>query len=272
MSLDTKNDPSQDGVQALLTRLKEHPDERSRPADEIAEEFGLSPAFVRRVLERAEVPANAEIHPFLVSFSALRGWFDKADGWLDEASVHPSAFVVTTTLCSELLISLVGWISGHRILGMEVQNGAVGELSGGGIAIIVLVAISQMLVFFKRAMVRHAIYGALISWVLDDLLTSPASPANGLPSALRAVTDPKAHEPSAAHGDPNDVLQDMQPIASGPSRGAVGNAADATGPQVRRGRGGKAMQQIMDGIMELVEVHTAANGRSAYVNGILPTR
>jgi len=116
------------------------------------------------------------------------------------------------------------------------------------------------------------VMGAIQGAVLDDLLTSPASPANGLPSALRAVTDPKAHEPSAAHGDPNDVLQDMQPIASGPSRGAVGNAADATGPQVRRGRGGKAMQQIMDGIMELVEVHTAANGRSAYVNGILPTR
>ncbi|HWD40496.1 MAG TPA: hypothetical protein VG944_16725 [Fimbriimonas sp.] len=162
MSTEAHANDSLHGARALLSRLKDHPEERNREPEELAEEFGLTVSFVNCVLER-----SVHTHPQGPSpvVTTSRAVVKSLGNLLDQAAANPTAYVVISTAIAEILTAVVVWINGAQVVG------AKGTINSNGLDGIFLgvAALSQMGIYMRRATVRYPLYGALTLWVLCSL-------------------------------------------------------------------------------------------------------
>lgn len=162
------------GFLKLAEHLRQHPEAMHSPPERLAERFGLPVDRVRSALEtvRAVSSATASVPPeerrwtlFWLAFCRRfcgplaqilrRGWI--------RATNRPGFFVGATTG----LALAAGWVSENPEQLATAGRNAVLRLQGGGlVALFLAVLAAQMACFARHAMVRQALFGALVNWVV----------------------------------------------------------------------------------------------------------
>ncbi len=162
------------GFLKLADHLRQHPEALHAPPERLAETFGLPVDRVRSVLATVRAiraaPASSTPHRsrwrvgwslFCHRFCGPVGQLLRR-GWLRTTN-RPSLFVGVSTGVA----LLAGWIAENPTpLAIAGRDAALRLQGGGLVALFLAVLVAQMACFARHAMVRQALFGALVNWVV----------------------------------------------------------------------------------------------------------
>lgn len=146
-------------ARALVEHLRQNPEAAREEPAVLAARFGLNPEFVRRSLaglpepiRPVETPKGP--HPIAERADGFVRWTNVA---IDRAAENPVRFVALS------LVAAVGMIVALRLLLPAPPNPGLVSLRGTLSVTLALLTLSvQMAVFYRRRMVRFAVYGGLV--------------------------------------------------------------------------------------------------------------
>lgn len=151
---------------ALIAHLRQHPRDAERPPSDLAEELGLDPAFVERVLDAVEPPDPdaAEEMRLRISLRPLYDAARKALHHFDRLTVRPLRFLFATIVFGALVtlgFQIFSQSAGLTEFSREFRL-SLGWMTGVLVSLVAL----HMGLYFRQAKVRYAFYGAGAIWVL----------------------------------------------------------------------------------------------------------
>ncbi len=160
----------QGAARALVEHLRQNPGETRDPAG-LAARFGLETEFVRRALTRlaeSEVRAEASRGPNRIAERA-GGAVAWADDALERAAENPMRFAALSLLMVGAIVVGLSLLYPAAAPGSAALRASV---RGGFSATLILLTVAlHMAVFYRRRMVRYALYGGLLFSGLSALAT-----------------------------------------------------------------------------------------------------
>lgn len=157
---------SSQAASALVAHLRQHPEDLSRPAKELAGRFGLSQEFVENVVSGISshdmhAPGHQDFD-FKESFAFVGKFFRAIGHAFDRVTRKPEWFVAVTMAIGLILLAIVG----RTIPSVTVvENTEINLDDAVGAVAVVVVFLLHMACYFYRRMARHAVVGGLIVWV-----------------------------------------------------------------------------------------------------------
>lgn len=146
-----------EAAERLAQHLRDNPADALLPPTDLAERFDLNPQFAAAFLrglrtDAAPKAAGNRLAPILrVANLAKRLWTRATD--------RPVLFVAATWLAS-ILITVGAYLIGHR------ASEVAGYVSGVMSLLIVLTPTIQYACLFRHGMIRWALYGGLVCWLM----------------------------------------------------------------------------------------------------------
>ncbi len=153
---------------ALIAHLRERPEDAKKNPAELADQFGLSPSFVRSVLASAGPASRRESQHFhlVVDLSVARRVIKKSLAAFDRASSEPIPFVAWTTLVCVTFCALLSLMSAtlsrQSIVPIDLRIG--GEVLA--VSALFVTFLLHMTCYFRRGMMRYPLQGGLFVWVV----------------------------------------------------------------------------------------------------------
>lgn len=173
MSATARPTVSIEAAQSLARHLREKPESAKAPPEELAQEFGLPPVFVREMLESLSRPRDAALtmrpvlSPVKRAVTALRQMFRRI-------TADPMRFISVTTLVSVgSYLTLDYFIdTGPNDSPFRSESrGLQVDLGGNEAAIFLSFAMATLLLhlacYFRHGMVRHPLVGGLLTWLIS---------------------------------------------------------------------------------------------------------
>lgn len=151
---------------ALIAHLRQFPRDAERPPTDLAQELGLDPAFVERVLDAVEPPdpdANEEMR-LRISLRPLYDGVREAVARFDRLTVRPLRFLFATIILGAVIaltLQIFTQSAGLTEFSREFRL----SLGWTTLFLVGLVGL-HMVLYFRQAKVRYAFYGAAALWVL----------------------------------------------------------------------------------------------------------
>ena len=149
----------QGSARALVEHLRKNPGE-TRDPEALAARFGLEAEFVRRALARLpQTSAKPEaIRPVDRPGGRAGGARAFLERSLDEAGARPVRFEALSLVAASAAIVLLTLL----LPSAGIENPAASLRTGINGALLLLVVAAQMAAFYRRRMVRYALYGGLV--------------------------------------------------------------------------------------------------------------
>jgi class 3 adenylate cyclase len=156
------------GTKAFLAHLRDHPEARFGRPNELAERFGVSQDFVVRVLEKTEPQVKPHSRQTQGLFQSIYRVKNRLRALRDDAAKHPTTFVVMSTVAAEVVLLLLSFANGISAVDLK---GSISTLNPFGMAALIpfFAVLLQMGLFFRKAMARYALFGALAFFLVGGL-------------------------------------------------------------------------------------------------------
>ncbi len=163
MHADARPEAPSKAASALVAHLRQNPQDALREPQALADQFGLSPRFVRSVLDAVQIPRSEEVtarRP-AVTLETPRRIGDAAVELFDRMTANPLRFVIFSTLLAiSILIALpyIDPIGANSIRDQIREDGTAGF-------VVLTVLTFHMATYYRHAMTRYALYGGLVVWL-----------------------------------------------------------------------------------------------------------
>jgi class 3 adenylate cyclase len=161
-------------AQKLAVFLRSHPEALQLPAHELASKFGLPLAFVESVLSSLETRRERSVANLDPAVGLTRKLLRAARLGFRKLTFDPLVFIgVSTALAIGLFLAInFRYGSEPGLFGVAPNNSITVQLQGSLPAFISIVAITLLLhmaCYFRYGMVRIALLGGLITWVISSV-------------------------------------------------------------------------------------------------------
>jgi class 3 adenylate cyclase len=157
-----------EGPKALLAFLRDHPEERFKQPRELCDRFSLPEEFVVKVLHRAEPQVIPRAPKSARFYGEVYQGVKRLKRARDRAAQHPTTFVVSSTLVAEFILLVVSLVTRKPAINLGVTGNTLSFI-GLGAAVPFVAVCLQMALFFRKGMVRFALYGALAYWIVGGI-------------------------------------------------------------------------------------------------------
>ncbi|HVL37773.1 MAG TPA: adenylate/guanylate cyclase domain-containing protein [Fimbriimonadaceae bacterium] len=158
MRAETTQDAPLEGAQALARHLQQHPAEVDRPAEALAEEFGLTREFVEDVLRGVRQQESGPRRRYGSTGSAHRLWNLVRSAFLwatDRLTLFLIVTAATSVLVSTTLQAVFSGPDGLPIWALRLQW-----------SVTIALWSLQLAALGRHAMVRYAVLAALVNWLI----------------------------------------------------------------------------------------------------------